>query len=192
MESNSEEELIARYEQGDKEALGMLAHRYKTQVFNFAYRILGNRADAEDVTSDTMLQLVQRRYSRSSEAKLTTWLFTVAHHASIDRIRKRQQFFSFWMKKDDSDDYEQWDAPDPKDIADEDLKKREMLKSIRKEIDRLPFEQREALVLREYFDKSYAEIAQILNCSLEKVKVLIFRGREQLRANLVPQIKEGL
>ena len=72
----------------------------------------------------------------------------------------------------------------------ESLKKKESAKAIRRAILALPDGQKEAVILREYFQKDYAEIAQVLGCSLDKVKVLIFRGRENLRKQLAAFIKE--
>ena len=97
---------------------------------------------------------------------------------------------SLWFTKNESDETEQWDIPDLRDLQDEALIKQETVRQIRKSIYQLQHYQKEALVLREYHHFSYEEIAGILNCSLDNVKILIFRAREQLRNELPSLLKE--
>lgn len=80
---------------------------------------------------------------------------------------------------------------DPKEIARDQLNQKEIMAIVQKAIHQLPEEQKEALILREYQGFNYAEIAQVLNCSLDKVKVLIFRARNHLKDVLPPVLLEG-
>ena len=186
-----DEQLILEYQQNnDESALVTLFNRYKAHILNFALRILGNRTDAEDVASDCFLTLFKKRYIYRADTKFSTWLFTVARNLCINRIRKRKKFGSMWFKKDCSH-YEQWDIPDEKDIADTMLEKTEASIMVKKAILKLADEQKEALILREYHNMNYADISEIMNCSLEKVKILIFRAREQLKIELSSFILEG-
>ena len=66
-----------------------------------------------------------------------------------------------------------------------------MMAIVQKAINKLPEEQKEALLLREYQGFTYEEISQVLNCSLDKVKVLIFRARNHLKEVLPPVLLEG-
>lgn len=188
----TDEVLIQAYQTGDAAAYEALFHRHKGKLFNFTLRMLGNRADAEDATSETFIQLFHRRYQDTGKAKLSTWLFTVARNACLTRLRSRKWVQPLWFKRNASADAEEWEIPDTAPIPSEDLKTKEMAKAVRRAITTLPDEQKEAVILREYFKKDYAEIAQILDCSLEKVKVLIFRGREHLRIELATLIKEEM
>jgi len=190
MEQN-DEDLMMDYQTGrEPEAIQTVFVRYKTRVFNFCLRILGNRADAEDVTGDVFLKLLYRKYSYDPEAKFSTWLYTVARNTCISRIRKRKNLVSVWFSSQDSKQYDQWDIKDTGEIAAEQLAQREAASRVRRAIGLLPFEQREAIVLREYDKLSYQEISTILNCSLGKVKILIYRGREHLREKLKSFIEE--
>lgn len=187
----SDEEILKDYLNGnDERAAQMIFVRYKTRVLNFCLRMLGNRADAEDVTADAFLVLFDRKYAQASGAKFSTWLYTVARNRCISQIRKRKNIVSVWFSSQGGQGYEQWDPEDPQDIAGRQLEKKEEAVLVRRAVRQLPYEQREAVVLREYHQLNYEEISQILNCSLEKVKVLIFRGRERLRAELSSLIKE--
>ena len=186
-----DEEIMLEYQSGQEEAITMIFERYKNSILNFCLRILGNRADAEDVTGDVFLSLFSKRYTYDPKAKFSTWLYTIARNSCIDRIRKRKNFVSIWFTQKEDGRVDQWDIEDAQDLSREELGKKEMAAQVRLAISKLPLEQKEAIVLREYHSLSYEQIAVILNCSLEKTKILIFRARERLREELSAFLKEG-
>ena len=190
MEKRDEDIMMEYRSGGEPESIKIIFIRYKARILNFCLRMLGNRADAEDVTGDVFLTLFSGKYAYDPEAKFSTWLFTVARNNCISRIRKRRNLVSIWFSSKGSDEYEQWDVEDHEDQAAEQLSKREAASRVRRAIRLLPDEQREAIILREYQRLSYDEIRQILDCSKEKVKILIFRGREGLREELKSFIEE--
>lgn len=182
-------DLIREFAGGNTEAMETLFERYKKPVLNFALRILNNRADAEDVASEVFLVLVTRRYSPQPGAKFSTWLFAVARNACLTRVRKKRKVMPLWFTTDSGQE-EQWDVPDAAALPREDLARQETVQHIRQAISTLPDEQKEALVLREYHNLSYDDISKVLGCSLEKVKILIYRARERLRADLPAMMRE--
>ncbi len=186
-----DEDLMLQYQAGDDKGVAMIFHRYKTRILNFCLRILGNRADAEDVTGDVFLALFDKKYAFTPKAKFSTWLFTIARNRCISRMRKKKNLVNLWFTNRESGKVDQWDIPDTQASSQEALVKREAAVAVKQAISHLPLAQKEALVLREYQKFSYQEISKILNCSLENVKVLIFRAREQLRNDLASFIKEG-
>jgi len=192
MHNHTDEELVKAYYQGDQEAFTELFDRYKARVLNFCLRILGNRADAEDITSEVFMALAERRYIMRAEAKCTTWIYTVARNACISRIRKRKHTISLWFSKDKNGEARQLDPADKCDLPPDKIIQEEHISLIRTSIAELPLDQREALVLREYQKLSYQEISVVLDCSLEKVKILIFRGREKLRGIVMEKDPEFL
>ena len=182
---------MMEYTSGCKEALEELFQRYKNRILNFALRILGNLADAEDVVSEVFYTITVKPHRYAPSGKFSTWLYTVAHNASISKIRSRKRVFFQWFKKDPDDpEYQQWDVPDAKPGVDAQLEDSDTSVHVRKAIESLPLEQKEALVLREYQDLSYHDISQAMGCSLDKVKVLIYRARERLKKELEPLVKE--
>jgi RNA polymerase sigma-70 factor (ECF subfamily) len=187
----SDQELIADYQNGDTKAFEMLFERYKTAILNFALRIVGNRADAEDVVSEVMTILLVKKDAYRPIAKFSTWIFTIARNSCVNKLRKQKNVFSLWMHNNQSGEYEMLDVADQEALADHQIKDKEVSVEVRKAIEKLPETQREAIVLREYQNLSYEEISQILGCSLENVKVLIFRARERLRQELSSFMKEG-
>ena len=186
----NDEELIQQFYQNDQEALKVIFERHKTPVFNFALRFIGNRADAEDAISHAFMMVCEKRYVVKPGASFKTWLYTVVRNVCLTRMRTRGRFVSLWGSTKETEDH-------PIDIEDQSpnvrshLNQQEVSAVIQKAIGQLPSEQREALLLREYQGFSYEEISQVLECTLDKVKVLIFRARTQLKQTLPPAVLEG-
>ena len=187
--NKKDEELMMESKLGDREALVEIFHRYKVSLFNYAFRILGNRADAEDVVSDVFLVLSSPNTIYTPKAKFSTWLYTIAHNACISRIRKRKKFLYMWFKRKKDDTYTELDIPSEQNPVSLNTDEKNAISQIKGAIKKLPLEQREAIVLRVYQNLSYAEISEALGYSISKVKVLIFRAREKLRRKLLPSIR---
>jgi len=184
----TDEQIMLEFQTGNTEVVEMIYTRYKSQILNFSLRMLGNRAQAEDVTGEVFLALFSKKYVFHPEAKFSTWLYTVTRNSCISQMRRSKGVFSLFQSNEGEGE---WDIPDTSHDSREDALRKERTKLVRLSIKKLPAEQREALILREYHKKSYDEISQIIDCSLEKVKILIFRARDQLRNNLASYIKEA-
>lgn len=186
----SDEDIMMEYTKGNQQVIGVIFSRYKSRILNFSLRILGNRADAEDVTGEVFLTLFSGKYTFDPKAKFSTWLFTVARNSCLSRIRKQKRMVSMWFSSKDASREFTWEIKDDADKPNDLLAKKESVIQVRQAIAKLVVEQREAIVLREYDRFSYAQISQILDCSLEKVKILIFRARESIRDDLSSLIRE--
>ena len=186
----SDEELMKACQLGDKLAMKQIFQRNKVRIFNFCYSLLGNRADAEEIAADVFLTLIKNKHSYDTNRTFSTWIFTIAKNLCFNRISKRKQSVFMWFSNQDNNDFESWDVPDNKDDSSESLAKKERAQHVRKAIAKLPIEQRAAIELRQYQKFSYIEISQSLNCSLDKVKILIFRAKENLKKELASFIKE--
>lgn len=184
----SDEDLMQAYQEGDEEAMAVIFRRYQKRIFNFAFRLLGHRADAEDATADVFLNLLNSGASYQPGAKFSTWLYTVARNACISRMRKQKNIFSLSFRKTSEEEGE-WEVPDMK-TPDEALHQKDVADQLKNAIQKLPVSQKETLILRGYHGLSYDEISKITGHTLENVKVLIFRAREQLRQDLGLLLKE--
>jgi len=186
-----DKQLIMEYENGHDEALGTLFQRHKKRVFNYALRFLNDRAEAEDVVTEVFIMLINRKYTYQADTKFTTWLYVVVRNACITRLRKKNRFSFLWFTKQDDDNFSEWQVEDTKDLPSDEMINRERAKAVRTAIAQMRGLQKEALILREYECLSYAEIAEILDCTVDNIKVLIFRAREYLRNELVSLLEEG-
>lgn len=183
---------MMEYKAGNIDALEEIFQRYKKPILNYAFKLLSSFADAEDCVGEVFYILTSRKDKYEPQrAKFSTWLYTVVHNVCIDRIRSRKRIFFFWQKKDKSgNSYEELDIPDTRFMPDCAAQENDVAGYVKKAIDKLPLQLKEAIVLRQYHNLSYVDISAVLNCSLSKVKILIFRAKETLRKELLPYMEE--
>ena len=185
----SDEALMTDYLAGNGGALAAVFERYKRRLLNFALRMTNNRADAEDVVGDAFYMASSRRYQPRPAAKFSTWLYTVAHNLCIEKLRKGKRSIQISFYTADGEKAPEFPdlSPGPAETA----AGREMAGVVRGAVERLPFQYRTAILLREYENLEYVQIAEVMGVTLAAVKTLIFRGREKLREDLLPLVKGG-
>jgi RNA polymerase sigma-70 factor, ECF subfamily len=164
------------------------------RVYSLARRMLGNDADAEDVTQDVLLQVIRKRDTFRGEAAFPTWLHRVTVNAALTHRRKRAQ-------------REDHQVPDPlehfledghharhvgrwRETPDQQAVDRETHQLVEEAIKKLPEIYRDVYVLADVEGLSNAEIAQILGLSLAAVKSRLHRGRLLMREALAPHFEE--
>ncbi len=175
----TDEVLMLECAKGGKEALELLYQRYKKRIFNFAYRMLNNRADAEEVTGD-FFAVISAKPNYSVSARFVTWAYTIVKNLCLTRQRSKVRVASNEIEVADS-------GLNQADVLAED----DMANIVRRAVGQLSEEYRTAIILREYEKLSYLEIAAVMQCSVEQVKINIFRAREKLRVILAPLVKEA-
>ena len=158
---------------------------YQDMVFSTAMRLLGNTAEAEDISQEVFLKAYERFAELNQSKTAGGWLKTVARNLCLNhlsRYRARWTFFSD-LKRDDDDDDRAFDIPaeDTQGAEAELVDKRRLLETA---LQKLPAAHRVPLVLYHFEELSYEEIAARLKLSLAKVKTDIHRGREALRKKL--------
>ncbi len=144
---------------------------HAAEVFRYAYAVLGNRADAEDITQTTFMNALRALERGDRPRKPTNWLITIAHN--LIRQRFRQQQARPLEVELDLDVVATEDADDGPSIDD-----------LVRALQRIPPTQRQALVLRELEGRSYAEIGELLDVSQSALEALIFRARRSLADEL--------
>ena len=174
--------LLVLYANGDAAASRLLTTRLAPRVLGQAVRMLGDRAEAEDVTQEAMLRLWRIAPDwRQGEAKVTTWLYRVTANLCTDRLRKRRGGA-------DIDD-----IPEPADPAlpvHEAMQSRARMDALQEALDQLPDRQRQAVVLRHLEGLGNPEIAEILEISTEAVESLTARGKRALSRLLAARREE--
>ena len=162
---------------GDKQAFSQLVQAYQRPVFNLTYRMLGNSEEAEDAAQETFLRAYARLGQYDPQMKFSTWVFSIANHHCIDRLRKRR---ATHISIDDNPVLEnlQEDTPQPEHQALE----QEQSIELQGLINLLEPEYRTPLVLRYWEEMSYEEIAEAMGVTVAAVKSRLFRARQQLMA----------
>jgi len=166
--------LLAGARRGDEAAFAALYLRHRTPVFRFAWRFTGLPDAAEDVTQECFLALFAGAAFDPRHGSLRTYLFGIARHLAIRR-----------MRIDEREPEEPADAAASYDTLG-DLIGRERSAAVERAVAALPPLQKEALVLFEYEDCSLEEIAQIAGVEVGAVKARLHRARETLRRQLAP------
>jgi RNA polymerase sigma factor (sigma-70 family) len=174
----SDEALLVLYANGDAGGARMLTVRLVPRILGYAARLLGDRAEADDVAQEAMLRLWRVAPDwRQGEAKVTTWLYRVTTNLCTDRLRVRQRRKVSALG----------DAPDVEDDtrgAEARLIAADRVAALNNALTALPDRQGEAVVLRHIEGFTNPEIAAVMDIGVEAVESLIARGKRTLTAIL--------
>ncbi len=185
-----DDELIARIRRDDAVALEELVSRYEDRVYNLAYRMLGNKEDAEDVLQDTFLNAVRGLDSFKGKSSFSTWLYRVAANAALTKIRKRSRrekseseflddVYSVRQAAHSGVVLTDWSTNPATSLLDEEARK-----ELQKAIGELPEIYKAVFVLRDVQGLPAAEVAEVLGLSVAAVKSRLHRARLYLRNRL--------
>lgn len=185
MKHLSDQELMAVVQGGDYSPASEIYDRYSARIYNFAFRFLKNAEAAEDAVQEVFVKMLRHANQFHGDAKLSTWLFSITANWCRDYLRKADN------KAKESDDV-LVTLPAPNELSPErNLEMRENEVRVRKALEALTPEQREAILLSRYQGLSYAEIAQIAGCSEGAVKTRVFRAMETLKKALTGRDSGG-
>jgi RNA polymerase sigma-70 factor (ECF subfamily) len=164
---------------GNQQAFARLVEAYQRPVYNLAYRMLGNPADAEDAAQETFLRAYAQFDSYDPQRKFSSWLLAIAAHYAVDQLRRRRVDL---VSLDLPESPESFDLPigrvytDPEDAVLE----RDTRDRVQTLLDRLPADYRLVIVLRYWHDLSYEEIAAATGSTVSAVKSRLHRARLML------------
>ena len=167
----TDEDLVGQVRAGDDAAFEAIYDRYAGGMLAFCVHMLGSREAAEDVLQLTFVSAYRALRGGNSCVSLRPWLYTIARNRCLSELRVRRDAVNL--------DGAAGDRPSFDGPADE-VQRREELRETLEDIQRLPTDQRAALVLFELGDHSHSEIAALLGVRREKVRALIFQAREAL------------
>lgn len=171
-----EERWIEAARQGDKVAFGQLVEVYQNPVYNLAYRMLGNAREAEDAAQEAFIRAYKHLDSYDPGRPFSTWLFSIASHYCIDRLRRRR---IDWMplKEEIAEPVRLASAsPNPEAVVTE----RDRQAWIQELLGTLSPTDRAAMTLHYWYDCPYTEIAQVLDLTVSAVKSRLYRARRAL------------
>lgn len=175
MTINEEQVWIEQARQGDQQAFGKLVQAYQKPVFNLTYRMLGNAQEAEDAAQETFLRAYSSLRQYHPDHKFSTWLFAIANHHCIDRLRKRRVTL---VSIEDNPVLENMSGETP--LPERQALLREQSAEMQRLLQELEPEYRLPLILRYWEDHSYEEIAATMGITVAAVKSRLFRARQQI------------
>jgi RNA polymerase sigma-70 factor (ECF subfamily) len=171
--------ILRKAQRGDARAFAVLVTTYETPVYNYIFRMIGDRTLAEDLTQDVFLRIHHGLPGFSLRCRFTTWLFQVAKNRVLDELRARERR----PHPDALDDVA------PLEVVDAPPERVEMIDAVWRAIGVLNPDLRMALLLRDIVGLSYAEIADSLEITLATVKWRIYKAREEVQLSLA---REGI
>jgi RNA polymerase sigma-70 factor (ECF subfamily) len=177
----SDEELVEACQAGEASAFVVLVARWEDRIRGAAYRFLGSEEEARDVAQEAFLKAYRALGGFKREARFSSWLYQIATNLCRDRLRRRRTRGTVSLEALEET------GPvimDPRPGADEWLQQLDIGRVVRRAVEALPEEQRVVVILKEYQELTFLEIAQALDVPLSTVKTRLYRGLGQLRLRL--------
>ena len=169
-------DLVRRFAEGDMTAFANLVTRYQNGVFLFFCRMTGRRADAEDLAQETFVRVYESLHSLDDPTRFRSWFWAIASNLCRDYHKYRQHRHHLSIERDIDLDLQLADMGSARTV--------ELASRIRTALATLDDERRLVVVLREYHELSYEEIAATVGCSVGAVRWRLHAARQQLRASL--------
>ncbi len=179
--NDPDDSLVREAKTGDKAAFGKLVNKYYEMVYAVVFGVLHHREAAKDVAQEVFLKVFRELLGFEGKAKFKTWLYRVSVNAALDQARKRRPAESLDATDKSSDDDEPPvvitdKSPGPRDRA----AQRELRVLLDQAIEQLSADHRAVLVLREWQELSYEEIAETLGVEIGTVMSRLHYARKKL------------
>jgi RNA polymerase sigma-70 factor, ECF subfamily len=164
-----DEELMLRVRDGVGEMLGVLFDRYHSPLFNFYCKLTGDRTLSEDLVQEVFFRVLKYRQTYRPGTPFRAWVYQIARNARVDHFRKQKPEVEW--------EVEMSPAIVPTDSA----QQKQEAELLHRALLELPEEKREVLVLSRFQELKYEEIARLMGCEVNTVKVRVHRALQELR-----------
>jgi RNA polymerase sigma-70 factor (ECF subfamily) len=174
---SSDEDLMRRTQEGDKQAFSILYERYSSSVLSYLYRMLGNVEDVESVGQEVFLRAFRFAATYRYPQKFSTWLFTITRNLAINNARRRKRSPVRNVTELNLDGVDM--SGDPYKVAaraTDDVEKQEEIARVLTALEDLPSDQKEVIVLGVFQDLSYAEMEEITGTKAVTLRSRMFTG----------------
>jgi RNA polymerase sigma-70 factor (ECF subfamily) len=178
-------ELVDRVLSGDRQAFASLLTRHQKRIFNFMYRMVGERGAAEDLTQEVFLKAYEALPRFRKASRFSTWLYRIAHNHCLNALKGRgREIAVSALTKEPTHDNPVTAQVDPSASPEERLEQRELQVVVQEKLAELTPEHRAVLVLRDIQGLSYDEIAMALELEDGTVRSRLHRARMELKERL--------
>ena len=182
---DADAELLVRAGRGDLSAFHTLVEKHQRALTSFIYRLVHNRADAEDLAQEVLLRVYRGAREFRAESRFATWFYRVATNVTLNHLDSRRRRPVVSLDSPEGTPARATPLTDPGLRPDVQIERRELLAVLSRALHRLPERQRTAVLLSRFEGLSRAETAEVLSCSLEAVDALLRRARMALKDALV-------
>jgi RNA polymerase sigma-70 factor, ECF subfamily len=179
----TDEIIVERALTGDAEAFGELVRRWERRIFALTYGMLGREEDARDATQETFLAAFRNLRGFRGEAKVSSWLHRIAVNQCISRQRRSKVRSESALEDEEAADAGTFATPlshSPAHVAEG----RQEMAAVRRAINSLPVELRQVVVMKEFEELTFREIADALDLPLSTVKSRLYTAMKQLQMRL--------
>jgi RNA polymerase sigma-70 factor, ECF subfamily len=179
----SDEDLARSFCAGNVQSFEELVRRYAKPMFNFAYRMTGNYAEADDIAQDVFLQVYRSLPAARLDLPFKPWLYVIARNKCLDFLKRRRPV-SFSVLEGDQGDSPIDSVADQDPLPEDVLERADLQRILREAVLALPERYREVVSLRYAAGLSFAEIGRALNLPENTVKTQFQRAKSMLRRQL--------
>jgi RNA polymerase sigma-70 factor (ECF subfamily) len=169
-------ELLAACRRGDPQAFEEVVRRTYRHVYTQAYRLVGDRQEAEDVAQDAYLRVFRGLAGFRGEAQFETWLYRIVANAAMSHLRRKRRFGELMSPPED----EPLELPSQVRVAEDAVDKDELARAL----EALPLSLRPVVILKDVYGLSCREIGDEMGITEGAVKVRLHRARRRLQASL--------
>jgi RNA polymerase sigma-70 factor (ECF subfamily) len=179
----TDEELVARTRRGDADSFNELILRWERPIYALAYREIGREEDARDVCQETFLRAFRALSGFRGEAKFSSWLYRIALNLCRDWVR-RERRSPVVQPPEDVELMDLAAAREGSASIEDLIARKDLVRRVERAMAVLPEEQRTAIILKEYHELTFQEIADLVGCPLSTVKTRLYQGLTVLRREL--------
>jgi RNA polymerase sigma-70 factor, ECF subfamily len=179
----TDEQIVQRALSGDAEAFGEIVRRWERKVFALAYGMLGREDDARDATQETFLAAFRNLRGFRGDARVSSWLHRIAVNQCITRQRRSKVRNEAAIEDEEERHAANFSAPldlSPARV----VEGQEGILAVRRAVNNLPLELRQVVVMKEFEELTFREIATILDLPLSTVKSRLYTAMRQLQMRL--------
>ena len=177
-------DLVARAIKGREDGFNELVRRYQRPIAAYVYRMVGDYDAALDLTQEVFIKVYSSLARYRPEFKFSTWIYKIAHNASVDHLRRNTSREQAIISEVDGEEREMT-VMSRKLSPEQEYAVEERRAEIERVVRQLPSVYRELIILRHQHDLSYDEIAEVMSLPLGTVKNRLFRAREMMRQQFI-------
>jgi RNA polymerase sigma-70 factor (ECF subfamily) len=181
--ATNDEQMVERALSGDPEAFGEIVRRWERRIFALAFGMLGREEDARDATQETFLAAFRNLRNFRGEAKVSSWLHRIAVNQCITRQRRAKVRSETGLEDEAEKNAAVFALPTDASPA-RAAEGREQSAAVRRAITSLPPDLRQVVVMKEFEELTFQEIAEVLQIPLSTVKSRLYTALRQLQMRL--------
>lgn len=186
--------IIAARDEGNQDAFAEIVYSFQDAVYNLCYRMLGERTEAEDASQEAFIRAYNNLDRYDVNRSFKTWLLSIASNHCIDRLRKRR--LKYLSLDEPLPGHMQLSLTSDQNTPEQEAVSNERSAQIQALLDELSADDRAGIILKYWYDYSYAEIAEALDTTESAVKSRLFRARralaEMMTVNDVEQEEQAI